>query len=309
MLRLLKILRKSMSKLVITIFKTDHNTGIKRILNNLQEVQNAVKGDHALNKKVLEVTTIDYLLATVTAQSDHLAKWAESSALMTWSVSPRMTRIKNTQDNIQSKIASLKIDTSKIKNLAHTATISPTKETPSQTEGEKDDMITKEIVSKTADVEKESEQEPQDTETIPIIIVNPTVTPSEPEIIRSSSRPQLTDPIVEVQVSQPKSSSHTSPKHDRGKCIARDTDESPRKLVKASTDVRLDSNTQERLEKLTNEKELRKKRIDQDRWTTSSRRKPETITDIHIHPNTKLVAITVYKGNDKRTFHVYKPFR
>ncbi|GJR08523.1 hypothetical protein Tco_0791175 [Tanacetum coccineum] len=129
MLRLLKILRKSMSKLVITIFKTDHNTGIKRILNNLQEVQNAVKGDHALNKKVLEVTTIDYLLATVTAQSDHLAKWAESSALMTWSVSPRMTRIKNTQDNIQSKIASLKIDTSKIKVMMteiFCLTLSPT---------------------------------------------------------------------------------------------------------------------------------------------------------------------------------------
>ncbi|GJR08524.1 hypothetical protein Tco_0791176 [Tanacetum coccineum] len=286
---------------------------------------------------------------------DHLAKWAESSALMAWSVSPRMTRIKNTQDNIQSNIASLKIDTSKIKVMMteifcafkrqpfSTPSSSVPKPTLAITEGEKDDMITKELVSKTANVEKESEQEPQDTETIPIIIVKPTVTPSEPEIIRSSSRPQLTDPIVEVQVSQPKSSSHTNPKHDRGKCIARDTDESPRKLVKASTEVRLDSNTQqgriagkgcqkskaignkydflkkqdaeikvlnrERLEKLTNEKELRKKRIDQDRWTTSSRRKPETITDIHIHPNTKLVAITVYKGNDKRTFHVYKPFR
>ncbi|GKA41672.1 hypothetical protein Tco_0734332 [Tanacetum coccineum] len=269
MLRLLKILGKSMSKLIITIFKTDHNTRIKRIIDNLQEVQNDVKGDHALNKKVLEV------------------------------------------------------------NLAHTATIS-------QTKGEKDDMITKELVSKTANVEKESEQEPQDTETIPIIIVKPTVTPSEPEIIRSSSRPQLTDPIVEVQVSQPESLSHTNPKHDRGKCIARDTDESPRKLVKASTEVlvteigvdlkalqsakggqnflkKQDAEikvlNRELLEKLTNEKELRKKRIDQYRWTTSSRRKPETITDIHIHLNTKPVEITVYKGNDKRTFHVYKPFR
>ncbi|GKB76167.1 retrovirus-related pol polyprotein from transposon TNT 1-94 [Tanacetum coccineum] len=51
----------------------------------------------------------------------------------------------------------------------------------------------------------------------------------------------------------------------------------------------------ERLEKLTKEKECRKKRIDQYRWTTSSRLKPETITDIHVHPNTKPFVITVYK--------------
>ncbi|GJU69354.1 hypothetical protein Tco_1255613 [Tanacetum coccineum] len=49
----------------------------------------------------------------------------------------------------------------------------------------------------------------------------------------------------------------------------------------------------ERLEKLTKAKELRKKRIDQFKWTTSSRFKPEKITDIHIHPNTKQVAITL----------------
>ncbi|GKF82199.1 hypothetical protein Tco_0243855 [Tanacetum coccineum] len=109
---------------------------------------------------------------------------------------------------------------------AHTATISPIEETPSRTEGEKDDMITEETVSKTADVEKEPVQEPQDTEPIPITIVRPTVTHPETKIIGSSSRPQLTDPIVEVQVPQPESPSHTTPKPDRGKGIARDIDES-----------------------------------------------------------------------------------
>ncbi|GJT63775.1 putative reverse transcriptase domain-containing protein [Tanacetum coccineum] len=52
----------------------------------------------------------------------------------------------------------------------------------------------------------------------------------------------------------------------------------------------------------------RKKRIDQYRWTTSSRLNPEKITDIFIHPNSKPVAITVYKNNDKRNFDVCKPF-
>ncbi|GKC23840.1 hypothetical protein Tco_1025990 [Tanacetum coccineum] len=65
----------------------------------------------------------------------------------------------------------------------------------------------------------------------------------------------------------------------------------------------------ETLEKLTKAKEIRKKKIDQYRWTTTSRLKPETITDIPIHPNTKPVAITVYKGPDRRNFDVHKLFR
>ncbi|GJW89585.1 RNA-directed DNA polymerase, eukaryota [Tanacetum coccineum] len=63
------------------------------------------------------------------------------------------------------------------------------------------------------------------------------------------------------------------------------------------------------LEKLTKAKELKKKRIDQYRWTTSNRLKPETITDIYIHPNTKPVVITVYRDNAQRNFDVHNPFK
>ncbi|GKB42045.1 hypothetical protein Tco_0886987 [Tanacetum coccineum] len=65
----------------------------------------------------------------------------------------------------------------------------------------------------------------------------------------------------------------------------------------------------EHSENIKKEKELRKKRNHQFRWTTSSKLKPEKITDIHIHPNTKQVAIIVYRGNNKRNFDVHKPFR
>ncbi|GKB24047.1 hypothetical protein Tco_0863448 [Tanacetum coccineum] len=37
--------------------------------------------------------------------------------------------------------------------------------------------------------------------------------------------------------------------------------------------------------------------------------KLEKITDIHIHPNTKPVAITAIKNNDQRNFDVHKPFK
>nr|GEW91094.1 hypothetical protein [Tanacetum cinerariifolium] len=100
-------------------------------------------------------TTIESLLAAVTAQNDHLAKWSESSASMAWSDGPRMTRNENTQANF--------------------------------------------YVPKTT--------------------------------------------LAIIGVSQPKSPSDTTLKHDKGKRIARDTNESPPKLVKASTKVRLDPDT------------------------------------------------------------------
>ncbi|GJT40522.1 hypothetical protein Tco_0940387 [Tanacetum coccineum] len=195
---------------------------------------------------------------------------------------------------------------------AHTATISPIEETSSQTEGEKAKIETEEKEIADANVEKELETKP-----IPITIVRPTTKPThETKIIGSSSRPQLTDSILEVQVPHPESS-HATPKPDRGKGITRNTDEPPRKLVPASTKVRQDPNAPvlvvheeatkagvdpkalsskkggleflkiqdakmnilkiESLEKLTKAKELGKKRIDQYRWTTTSRLKPEII--------------------------------
>ncbi|GJW32774.1 hypothetical protein Tco_0052806 [Tanacetum coccineum] len=43
-------------------------------------------------------------------------------------------------------------------------------------------------------------------------------------------------------------------------------------------------------------------------WTVSSRLKPEPITDIKIHPKTKPVVITVYRGTDGRNFEFHEPF-
>nr|GEW25173.1 hypothetical protein [Tanacetum cinerariifolium] len=65
----------------------------------------------------------------------------------------------------------------------------------------------------------------------------------------------------------------------------------------------------EHLAKLKKSNEIKKKRYNQYVWTTSSRLKPEKITDIHIYPNTKPVAITIYMNNDQRNFDVHEPFR
>ncbi|GJX29412.1 hypothetical protein Tco_0237491, partial [Tanacetum coccineum] len=240
---------------ILNRVRTDHVTGLNRILNNLQEVQTVVKEDPALKKKVLEAAEA---YTKILKNLIELLTMVESSASMAWSVGPRMTRIENTQANIQSDLASLKTYTFEIKAMMTRYFVPlkdspfllpqavPNEETPSQTKWEKDDMVIEEPVSKTAEVEKEPVQETQDTEPILISIVRSTITHTETEIIRSSSRPQLTDPIVEVQVSQPKSQSDTTPKPDRGKGIARYTNESPPKLVKASTKVCSDPDTPEK---------------------------------------------------------------
>nr|GEW02627.1 hypothetical protein [Tanacetum cinerariifolium] len=61
-------------------------------------------------------------------------------------------------------------------------------------------------------------------------------------------------------------------------------------------------------EKVRKSLELRKHKYDSYMWTISSRLKPEPITNIKIHPKTKPVVITIYRGTDGRNFDVHKPF-
>ncbi|GJT78622.1 hypothetical protein Tco_1045347 [Tanacetum coccineum] len=56
--------------------------------------------------------------------------------------------------------------------------------------------------------------------------------------------------------------------------------------------------------KLKRSNELKRKRYQPYGWTTTTRLKPKKITDIHIHLNTKPVAVTVYRNNDRRNFEV-----
>ncbi|GKA58095.1 hypothetical protein Tco_0757283 [Tanacetum coccineum] len=168
---------------ILNIFKTDHNTGLRRILKNLKEVQDAVKEDPALNKKVLEateaytknstnlielltlVTTFDFsglrsivesLNADMDTQNDHLAKWANP---LPQAVCPKQ------------HLLSLKVQQLLGENLTHTAI----KETPSYIEGENVDMDTKEVVK------KEPTKEPE----------------SPPKLVKASSEvcPDLDEPV------------------------------------------------------------------------------------------------------------------
>nr|GEV48779.1 hypothetical protein [Tanacetum cinerariifolium] len=56
------------------------------------------------------------------------------------------------------------------------------------------------------------------------------------------------------------------------------------------------------------EKEIRQKRIDNYIWKTINRLKPEPITEVKIHSNSKPAVITVYIDTDRRNFEVCNPF-
>ncbi|GJV44636.1 retrovirus-related pol polyprotein from transposon TNT 1-94 [Tanacetum coccineum] len=61
-------------------------------------------------------------------------------------------------------------------------------------------------------------------------------------------------------------------------------------------------------EKVRKSLELKKHKYDNYMWTISSRLKLEKITEIKMHPKTKPVVITVYRGTDGRNFDVHNPF-
>ncbi|GKE53311.1 hypothetical protein Tco_1488467, partial [Tanacetum coccineum] len=239
---------------ILPQFKTQNAEGINRVLTNLKEVQDVVKEDPTLNKKVLYATKsytknssnlselltlfkdfdflgfktiIESLQAVITAQNDHLAKWVESSTSMAWSVGPRMTRIENTQIDIQYDIASLKTDTAEIKAMMaeifyafrgqpfsapHRVKDEEKKENPSHTEGEQADMVTEEQKE-----ERVTEEEPKVTQPEPIQTV---------------------------------SGSSLIPKVNKGKGITTGSDPSPLKFVKASREVRHDPDAPEYLDKM-----------------------------------------------------------
>nr|GEV68355.1 hypothetical protein [Tanacetum cinerariifolium] len=79
-------------------------------------------------------------------------------------------------------------------------------------------------------------------------------------------------------------------------------------LFKKAQDAEHKILKRQHIEKVKKSLELRKHKYDSYMWTVSSRLKPKPITDIKIHPKTKLVVITVYRGTDGRNFDTHKPF-
>nr|GEV84620.1 hypothetical protein [Tanacetum cinerariifolium] len=80
-------------------------------------------------------------------------------------------------------------------------------------------------------------------------------------------------------------------------------------LFKKAYDAEHEVLKRQHTEKVRKSLELTKHKYDSYMWTVSRILKTEPITDIKIHPKTKPVVITVYRGTVGRNFDVHKPFR
>ncbi|GJW39322.1 hypothetical protein Tco_0065167 [Tanacetum coccineum] len=175
------------------------------VTKTLKFVQDAVKDDPALNKKVIEAT--EAYTKNYSALTELLSLTTNSLA---WNLGPKITVVESSQAVIRSDISSLRQDTSEIKSIMSEIyqafkndTQADTKEPPSHTKGEhvamEDDKV---------------EEEPT----------------REVALIESLSKPPLTDLILEIHV----------PKRERKAIATDDQPEVETKLVPASKEVRPD---------------------------------------------------------------------
>ncbi|GJY85484.1 hypothetical protein Tco_0499510 [Tanacetum coccineum] len=159
--------------------KVNLRNALNGVTDTLKAVQDAVKDDPTLNKKVIEAT--EAYTKNLSALTELLSL---SSNSLAWNLGPRMTAAECYQAAIISSISSLRHDTSEIKSImteiyqafkGENDAQADTNEPPSHTEGEHVSME-----------DDKGEEEP----TI------------EVTLIESSSKPPLTDPNLEIPVSQ-----------------------------------------------------------------------------------------------------------
>ncbi|GJU25411.1 hypothetical protein Tco_1164032 [Tanacetum coccineum] len=155
-------------------------------------------------------------------------------------------------------------------------------------------------------------------------------------IVISSIHPTEVQPThdqpITLVISHPKSS-HATLRIDKGKGIATESDEDPlKRWVPTSTIIHPDLDelvrvefmingniiylTEQEIQEYWDKKEKMKKAAEEEKLLAISKPevikvviKPEPITDVRIHPNTKPTVASVFRNNDKRNFEVHQPFK
>ncbi|GJZ85451.1 hypothetical protein Tco_0650790 [Tanacetum coccineum] len=275
--------------------------GLQIVIELLKEIKNAVKDDPAMNNKINESTkTFTKISTNITEahalkQDEELATWAKSSTNMAWNLGQSFLA---PSDSVTSTLALTHILANvEGENETNTATKAP----PSYIEGE------------TVANKQEKSKEPKHStyaniEFIGSFTPHPSITQAQPITIIHL------EPIIPQR---------------EGKGIATEEQaEDQRKRVKASSIVRPDPVvlvlilytinaklfhlTAEQIHAHLDKEEQIKKGEEEARLLAINKPKQQTKTrenhDIKIHPKTKPVVITVYRGTDGRNFDVHNPF-
>ncbi|GKA18768.1 hypothetical protein Tco_0698683 [Tanacetum coccineum] len=330
-----------------------------------QTDKDVVKEDPALNKKVIEATEAYIKNSTHLTELLTLIKNFDFQGLMSSVESLHATILSHDKSHqlpwlgIVRSIRPLKVSLPPLQAVCYKQhllslegqqmlreNITPvvTKEPPSYTERETEDLETQDMDED--NVEKEQFfEEPKHAVLISSIKLTKTPEP-RPKLVKASSvvRPDPDAPILvpymingklfyltEEQIQahldkedqikkaeeEAKRLANTKSKvikivQEEAKKIRID----PKKVISAKAgekfkkaqDAEMQVHKRQHTEKVKRLRELNKKRSELYKWTISSRLKPEPITDVKIHLNSKL-EVLIYRNNDKRNFVVYNPFK
>nr|GEX51452.1 reverse transcriptase [Tanacetum cinerariifolium] len=274
--------------------------GLNVITKLLKDINTAVKDDPAIKKK------IDKVIETFAKISTNITE--DTSKIKSMMMEIYQAFKGQSSSASSSSVTLTLILTNILENVdGGNATNTATEEPPSHTKEETEDLKME----------------------IPILSILPTKVPP------TQAQPITTHP----------ESSQAALRIDKGKGIATESDEDPsKKLVPASTIVH--PNPDEEVKKLKKaaeearliaiskpevikvvQEEAKKIRLDPKKIASAKAGKkfkkaqdakhqvlnieikPEPITDVKIHPNTKPVVLSVYGDNDKRNFDVHNPFK
>nr|GEV66368.1 copia protein [Tanacetum cinerariifolium] len=320
----LSYLKKS-NTTIIDLYK-----GIEVITQLLKDIKNSIKDDLVINKKIKEasktlakistlttvilssVRSFDFftLLSTIKNIQDYAFKqeealdaWMKSSTNMAWNIGSRISGLERAQTHIQSSIvtSTFSITDTPANIKGENATYATTKELLSHTEGETDANIQENLKepkqSTDADIRKGKGIATNDKEE------DQRKLDKEEKIKKAKEEARLntiskTEVIKVVREEAKKIGIHLKEE------ISSKADELFKKIQDAKHEVLKRQYT----EKVRKSLELRKHKYDSYMWPISIRLRPEPTTNINIHPKTKPVLITVYRGTDGRIFDVHKPF-
>ncbi|GJU87077.1 retrovirus-related pol polyprotein from transposon TNT 1-94 [Tanacetum coccineum] len=314
---------------------SDLYKGLNVITQLLKDISNVVKDDPATNQKIYEATEtfaiissnvtevlslvkgFDFsaLLSTVKSNQGYAFKqeeastaWMKTSINMAWNLGSWMSGVELSQTALKSEISSLRKDTSEINvtpTLALTdiqaniegenANTTSTEEPPSHTKRETEEprleipiSSVPSTIDKGKGIATDSDNDPSKKLVKASSIVRPD--PDEPvrvEFIINGRTVYLTEQEI------------------------LDYWDKEEQIKKAKEEARLNAISKPGVIKVIREEAKKLGIHPKESITTKAgefRLKPKPIIDIKIHPKTKPVVITVYRGTDGRNFDVHKPF-
>ncbi|GJT81902.1 hypothetical protein Tco_1056244 [Tanacetum coccineum] len=299
-----------------------------KISTNKTEVLSLVKG---FNFSDLQ-SSMNALLAHALKQDEELAAWAKSSTNMAWNLGSRILGLERAQNHIQSSMSSLKEDTHSIKTMmtkmkekseepkhsidANIELIGSSKPQPSITQAQPITIINPEpIISqregKGIAIDEQVEDQRKLVKASSIIRPDPDAlipyTINEEVYYLTAEQLQAyIDKEEEIKKAGEEARLFAISKHEVIKVVQEEvkklgihpkeaiTTKAGKKFKKAQ-DAEHEVLKRQHTEKVKKSIELRKHKFDNYMWTINSRLKPETITNIKIHPKTKPVVITVFR--------------